>query len=129
MGQRGAAVLAAICAAVLAGGAAAAQPVQGDATRGKAVYSRCAFCHAVEGSSDAGPSLVGVVGRKAGTAPGFRSSKALAASGVVWDDQSLDRYLEAPSKAVPGTTMLVGMPSAQDRADVIAYLKILPASP
>ena len=61
-------------------------------------------------------------GRKAASAPDFSYSKALKASGLVWTPAELDRFLTSPKTAVPGTAMPVSTPSAQDRADIIAYL-------
>ena len=106
--------------------AQAAAPA-GDPVKGKAVFAICSGCHVLTGASFAGPPLAGVVGRKAGTAKGFDYSKPLMASGIVWGDQSLDRFLSDPSTAVPGTAMFSTVPDAQDRADVIAYLKTVPA--
>ena len=101
---------------------------EGDATRGKALFNvRCGFCHTVTDQNGAGPHLSGVFGRKAGTVEGFGYSKALPASGIVWNEQTLDNYLADPSKAVPDTSMQVRIPNAQDRADIIAYLKTVPA--
>ena len=97
----------------------------GDPTHGQGVYLRCVSCHALTGAQIAGPSLKGVVGRKAGASPGARYSPALAASGIIWQPATLDAFLAAPSQVVPGTTMPVAVPEAQDRADVIAYLKTL----
>jgi len=97
----------------------------GDADHGKALFARCVTCHAATAQNKVGPGLAGVVGRQAGTAPGFRYSKALVAYAKVWDDQNLDSYLAAPSKLVPGTSMTINVPSAADRADIIAYLKTL----
>jgi cytochrome c len=99
----------------------------GDAARGKTLFSRCSTCHTITNQNKVGPSLAGVVGRKAGTVEGARYSKALPASGIVWDDQTLDSFLADPAKAVPGTSMMVKLPNAQDRADIIAYLKTIPA--
>ncbi len=101
---------------------------EGDPLHGKTVFARCAGCHAISGPSFAAPALAGVVGRKAGSAPGFQYSKALVAYGKVWDDQALDAFIAAPTKAVPGTSMPIGLDGAQDRADVIAYLKSVPAA-
>ena len=115
--------LVALAAATWAGAATPA----GDAAKGKAVFTVCSGCHVLTGPSFAGPPLAGVVGRKAGTAKGFDYSKPLTASGIVWDDKSLDAFLSDPSKAVPGTAMFANLPHAQDRADVIAYLKTVPA--
>jgi cytochrome c len=99
----------------------------GDAAHGKTLFSRCSTCHTITNQNKVGPSLAGVVGRKAGTVEGARYSKALPASGIVWDDQTLDSFLADPARAVPGTSMMVKLPNAQDRADIIAYLKTIPA--
>ena len=71
-----------------------------------------------------GPSLAGVVGRKAGTEAGYSYSAANKGSGITWTAEKLFQYLEKPQRVVPGTKMsFAGLPKAQDRADVIAYLK------
>lgn len=98
----------------------------GDAAKGKTLFGRCSGCHTITDQNRAGPHLSGVFGRVAGTVQGARYSKALAGSGIVWSDQTLDQFLAGPSKAVPGTTMGISLPNAQDRADIIAYLKTLP---
>ena len=100
---------------------------EGDAAHGKTLFGRCAVCHAATAQNKVGPGLAGVFGRPAGTAPNFRYSKALAGDAKPWDDQTLDSFLAAPAKAVPGTTMTVAVPGATDRADIIAYLKTLDA--
>ena len=97
----------------------------GDAEHGKTLFSLCITCHAATSQNKVGPGLAGVVGRQAGTAAGFRYSKALVGYGKVWDERTLDSYLAAPSKLVPGTSMTINVPSATDRADIIAYLKTL----
>jgi cytochrome c len=97
-----------------------------NAEHGKSVFKACAACHATDHTSRVGPGLGGVIGRKAGTAPGFRYSRAMKKSGIVWDDETLDAYLAAPQKAIPGNRMpFAGLRDAQDRADVIAYLATL----
>ncbi|MEO0465030.1 MAG: c-type cytochrome [Pseudomonadota bacterium] len=97
----------------------------GDAAKGQRVFTQCMSCHAVqEGRNMAGPSMFGIVGRPAGTVEGFRYSDANANSGIVWTEATMFAYLEAPQQFIPGTIMAFpGLPSAQDRADVIAYLK------
>jgi cytochrome c len=97
-----------------------------DAGHGKSVFKACAACHTTDGANRVGPGLGGIVGRKAGTAPGFRYSDAMKNSGLVWDDKSLDAYLEAPQKAVPGNRMpYAGLKDATDRADLVGYLATL----
>lgn len=97
-----------------------------DPGRGAAAFRQCAACHAVTpGRHLTGPSLAGVWGRKAGSAEGFgRYSGALKRSGIVWNERTLDRWLEDPQGVVPGTSMTFpGIANARQRADVIAYLE------
>lgn len=97
----------------------------GDAAKGEAAFKiRCAMCHAVEPgvNKPMGPTLSGVLGRKAGSAA-FKYSPAMAASGVVWNAETLDAYLTAPTKLVPGASMIMAVPNPKDRADLIAYLE------
>jgi len=97
----------------------------GDAAKGEKVFAQCKACHvAEEGKNRVGPSLYAVVGRTAGTVPGYNYSKANKESGVTWTEDVLYTYLEAPQKFMPGTKMAFGgLKVPQDRADVIAYLK------
>jgi cytochrome c len=99
----------------------------GDAAHGKTLFGRCAACHSATAQNKVGPGLAGVFGRPAGTVPNFRYSKAMVGYAKRWDDQTLDSFLAAPAKAVPGTTMMITVPSASDRADIIAYLKTIDA--
>lgn len=100
---------------------AAAGPPGGDAAAGGDLFlDRCAMCHVAEGGGQ-GPSLKGVYGRKAATAPGFAYSAALKASGVTWTGPELDRFLTNPSVAIPGTAMPITVPDAGQRANLIAY--------
>jgi cytochrome c len=98
---------------------------EGDPARGKTVFGRCAACHTTTEQNKVGPHLSGVLGRTAGTVNGFRYSKAMTESGTVWNEQTLDAFLAAPAKTLPGTSMQVALPNAADREDVIAYLKTL----
>ena len=92
-----------------------------------AAYAQCAACHAVEpGKHGIGPSLHGVYGTKAGDIPGFAFSEKLKASGLTWDDATLDQWLAGPMKMVPGTKMAyAGMSDPAKRAEIIAYMKTL----
>lgn len=101
---------------------ARAELPEGDATRGKAIYERCQACHSLE-RNRSGPKHCGIFGREAGGVNGYRYSRALSGSGIVWDRESLDRFLENPLKAVPGTRMgYAGVKDPQERADLIAFL-------
>lgn len=97
----------------------------GDPVKGKTVFARCSVCHTTAaGKNLMGPSLAGIVGRKSATVAGFTYSAALKKYGKSWDAATLDAFLTAPMKAVPGTRMVfAGIPKAEDRADLIAYLK------
>lgn len=104
----------------------------GDAARGQAYFqTSCALCHSAELGPDntvvikQGPSLVGVVGRRAASLPHFTYTQALKGAGYTWDAATLDHFLSNPMMAVPGTTMPMPVPDAQSRADVIAYLATL----
>lgn len=112
---------AALCACLaIPAWAAGLQP---DATRGEQIYARCLACHALA-SDRVGPRHCGLLGRRAGSVPGFRYSEAMQGAGIVWSEKSLDRFLANPMRVVPGTFMTYdGVPLAADRADLIAYLK------
>lgn len=104
---------------------------QGDTSAGQKIFStECAVCHSnVPGGSGYGPSLAGVVGRKAGSLPGFDYSSALKSSGLVWNKATLSQFLTGPSQLVPGTTMQATVPSTAERTDLIAYLATLKGAP
>ncbi len=94
----------------------------GDAERGKAIYSRCIACHALA-YDRTGPRHCGLLGRRAGAVPGFSYSPALKRSGIVWTAATLDTFLRDPMKAVPGTSMgYAGVKDSAERADLVAYL-------
>jgi cytochrome c len=99
---------------------------QGDAAAGEKVFAHCAPCHSNKpGENKFGPSLAGVIGRKSGTEPGYNYSSAMKEANVIWDEKSLDEYLQGPGKFVRGTRMVYFVPNEKDRQDVIAYLKTL----
>lgn len=118
-------LLAAAALAVIAGVPAGARAASGDAANGGKLFpTRCGSCHSMDPARKMpGPSLKGVAGREAAGVAGFKYSKAMTGSGWAWDDEHLDKYLAAPSLALPGTAMTVGVAAAKDRADLIAWLK------
>ena len=107
-------------------GAAAAEPLRGDPARGEKIYDRCMACHSLD-RDRTGPRHEGVVGRRVASVPGFNYSPAMkkaGAAGMVWDEATLDKFLENPTKFIPGTRMTyAGIKNAQERADLIAFLK------
>ena len=95
----------------------------GDQSRGQQLFDdRCSGCHSLD-ANRIGPALRGVSGRRAGTAPDFRYTPALASSRIVWDQASLDQWLSAPTALIPGTAMSLRVTKNQDRADLIAFLE------
>lgn len=91
-----------------------------------AAFAQCRTCHSVEpGKNGVGPTLFGIVGSKAGDVKGYSFSPALAKSGIVWDRASLDTWLKAPMKMVPGTKMVISQPDAAKRKEIIDYLETL----
>ena len=96
-----------------------------DMAAGKSSFAKCKACHSLEeGKNIIGPSLHGLFGRKAGTAPKFNYSTANKNSGIVWNEDTLFQYLENPQKFVPGTKMVFpGIKSEAERKNLIAYLK------
>jgi cytochrome c2 len=108
--------------------ATAAIPVRAES--GQAEFRRyCAICHSSEpGHNKVGPSLAGVVGRRAGSVPDFIYSSANKTSGIVWTKKKLDAYLANPQAVVPGTAMMFpGIKNSEDRHALIDYLASLPA--
>ncbi len=118
----------------LCAGPAAAQSL-GDAERGEAVFRQCSGCHQVgpDASSRIGPHLNGLFGRKAAAVEGFPYSKAFeraGTKGLEWHLDTLDSFMENPKALVPGTRMSFrGLRKAEDRADVLAYLRDFSDSP
>jgi cytochrome c len=106
-----------------------AAALTGDPGRGKDVFERrCTGCHALDADRE-GPHLRGVYGRKAGSVPGFDYSDALKNSGLVWGDDTLEHWLRDTDAMVPGSAMGFSVPKAQERADVIAFLKSIRQEP
>ena len=97
----------------------------GDPAHGQEIYeSRCIACHSPD-ANRVGPMHRGVFGRKAGSVAGYTYSNALKQAAIVWNDQTLDRWLSNPQGFIPGQKMNFRVADPQDRADVIAYLKTL----
>jgi cytochrome c len=114
--------MAGLCALAMVSTASA----EGDASAGATVFAQCAACHTVGAGAQntVGPVLNGIIGRRAGSYPGYRYSSAMRKSGLVWDEATLQNYLRGPDKVIPGTKMAFpGMTSDADLANVIAYLK------
>lgn len=95
--------------------------LQGDAAAGMRLYQSCMGCHSLD-ENEVGPRHRGVVGRRAGSVPGYAYSPALRSSGIIWTPQNLDRWLTGPQKMVPGAKMFFAVAKPRDRADIIAYL-------
>jgi cytochrome c len=98
----------------------------GDVARGERLFRACAACHSLEpGKNMTGPSLAELWNRKAAGLESFmRYSPALKSSGIIWDDQTLDAWLNDPAHFIPGNTMTFpGVKDARQRADLLAFLK------
>ena len=108
---------------VIAGaGEASAQ----DAAAGEKVFSTCKLCHQIgENAKNAvGPVLNGVIGRKAGSVPGYSYSDANKNSGITWDEATFREYIKDPKAKVPGTKMAyAGLKDEQKINDLVAFLK------
>jgi cytochrome c len=125
--MRSTAFFAAISIVALSAGQSAAQ----DAAAGEKVFAKCKACHVIDQDQNkVGPSLKGVVGRTAGTHPGFKYSTGMVEAGkagLVWDDAKLTEYLRAPREMIKGGKMAFpGLKKDEDLANVIAYLKQFP---
>ncbi len=108
-----------------AGGAAAAPAQIGNPEQGAHDFAVCSACHQVgpNAKNGVGPVLNGIVGRKAGSYPGFAYSPANKNSGLTWTVAELQKYLANPQKLVPGTKMpFPGLPDAAKVNNIIAYL-------
>jgi cytochrome c len=98
----------------------------GDPAEGEKVFAKCKICHQIgEGAKNAvGPELNGVIGRKAGTAPGYNYSEANKSSGITWDEATFREYIKNPKAKIPGTKMIfAGLPKETDIDNLLAYLQ------
>lgn len=103
---------------------------QGDVKKGKKVAKKCKACHTMKegGRNKLGPALYGVLGSKAASVEGYKYSKALKKSGIVWDEHTFNDFITKPRKVVKGTKMSFGgVKKATQRADLLAYFKTLGA--
>jgi cytochrome c len=113
-------------AAMMCLASAASAQVKADPEAGADVFKKCRACHDVgpDAKNKVGPLLNGIIGRKAGTIEGFAYSDANKASGVVWTEEEMFKYLANPQAYMPRNKMaFAGLKDEQDRHDVIAYLK------
>lgn len=115
----------ALCAPALA---------EGDAIKGKTAYVKCVVCHQVgpNAQNTVGPELNNILGRKAASVSGFAypGIKKLGDEGFVWSEENLDKFIANPKAMLadsPMAQLFTGIPDAQERADIIAYLKTGPA--
>jgi len=102
------------------------------AAEGAKVFKKCAACHSIKegGANKIGPALWGVLGRPAGSVPGYKYSKAMAAHGKNWSFEEMNGFLIKPKDWIKGTKMsFAGLRSAKDRAAVILYMNENSSSP
>jgi cytochrome c len=122
--MRGAAV--GLCAVALLLSTVSAEA--GDPARGKIVFKQCSACHTVIANvrDSMGPGLFGIVGRKAGTKPGYTYSDAMKKSGIVWTEATLKTFVMNPMETVPNSNMLFNdINNGAQADDLVAYLASL----
>jgi len=117
---RGGLLLSVVAATTLVSGCGG---VKGNMAHGKELYAQCQACHK-PAENFVGPMHCGVIGRPAASVPGFDYSEGMKASGLTWDETTLDQFLTSPVAFVNGTKMgFAGFDNPSDRADVIAWLR------
>ena len=115
-----------LCAAMIGLGLLATPVLaEGDVDNGKKVFKKCKACHIVDAEKNkVGPHLVGVFGRTAGTLDGYKYSKAMKQSAIVWSPETLAEYLKKPKAFIPGNKMsFAGLKKEKQIADLLAYLQ------
>lgn len=114
-----------VAALLVAAACPAAALAAGDPAKGQALYEQCAACHELDSDTNTlGPSLKGLIGRKAGGLDGYNYSPAMKRSEVTWTAETLDAFLADPQAVVAGTKMpFAGMADAGQRADLIAFIQ------
>jgi cytochrome c len=98
---------------------------EGDAAKGEKVFAKCKTCHEIATAKNkVGPTLQGVIGRKAGTVEGFKYSEAMAKSGIVWDATTIVEYIAKPKEFIAGNKMaFAGLKKEDEIADLVAYIQ------
>jgi cytochrome c len=126
-GGTGVARRCALPAAIIGGAlATAVASIAQNTPAASAPFNQCAVCHSIDGNNGTGPTLQRLIGRRSGTVPGFRYSRAMKSAAIIWDEATLDRYLSNPQELVPGNIMpFAGVADAAQRAEIIAYLRTL----
>jgi cytochrome c len=116
-------ILLVVCAGVAGQLLSAQTQPSGDAARGKEIFERrCTGCHTLDQNRE-GPMLRNVFGRTAGSVKDFEYSEALKKSQLVWDEQTLEKWLSNPDEFVPGNNMGFRMAKPQERQDLIRFLR------
>ena len=111
--------------AIMAIGLLTSAAQAGDAVAGKKVFNKCKACHTIDegGKKRVGPNLHGIIGKAAGTSEGFKYSKAMIESGIIWDEAKLGEFLTKPKAVVPKTKMAFpGIKKPEQLENLLAYL-------
>ena len=101
---------------------------EGDIAKGKKLAKKCKSCHTMNegGKNGLGPNLFGIIGASAGAVEGFKYSKAMSSSGILWDEATFNDFILKPKAVVAGTKMsFKGIKKATQREDLLAYFKTL----
>ncbi len=117
-----------LCAASVVFIAASGALAAGDIAKGKRLAKKCTVCHTLNkgGKNKLGPNLFGIMGKPAASVKGYKYSKAMASSGIIWDEVNFTEFLTRPKKFLKGTKMsYFGLKKASQRADLLAYFKTL----